>query len=331
LDITDSVIWSKLMTTLIETAAPTDLLRIADLAPSQIEQLLDLAARMKVYSHKWIKALRGQSLACFFEKPSTRTRVSFAAAAYRLGMQPIMLRPDELQLGRGEPVTDTARVLSSYASAIVIRTFAQHTLEEMAEAADVPIINALSNEHHPCQALADLLTLREHFGYLQGLRLAYLGDGNNVAHSLMEAGALLGMHVVVATPEGYQPHADVTAFARTAGAASGGTITIGTDPAMAVAGADVVYTDVWVSMGEEAEQARRLHDLRPYQVNAQLLALARPRVVFMHCLPAHRGQEVTAEVIDGPASIVWQQAANRMPTEQALIYLLVSGNWDVQR
>jgi len=319
------------MTTLIETAAPTDLLRIADLAPSHIKQLLDLAARMKANPYKWTKALRGQSLACFFEKPSTRTRVSFAAAAYRLGMQPIMLRPDELQLGRGEPITDTARVLSSYASAIVIRTFAQHTLEEMAEAATVPIINALSNEHHPCQALADLLTLREHFGYLQGLRLAYLGDGNNVAHSLMEAGALLGMHIIVATPAGYGPHADITTFARTAGEDTGGTITVITDPAAAVAEADVVYTDVWVSMGEEAEQARRLHDLAPYQVTAKLLARARPRAVFMHCLPAHRGQEVTAEVIDGPASIVWQQAANRMPTEQALIYLLVSGNWDVYR
>src|SRR5689334_16035853 len=212
--------------------------------------------------------LRGQSLACFFEKPSTRTRVSFAAAAYRLGMQPIMLRPDELQLGRGEPIADTARVLSSYASAIVIRTFAQHTLEEMAEAASAPIINALSNEHHPCQALADLLTLREHFGYLQGLRLAYLGDGNNVAHSLMEAGALLGMHVVVAAPQGYEPRADIAAFAQSAGEESGGTIAITADPAAAVAGADVVYTDVWVSMGEESEQARRLHELRPYQVDA---------------------------------------------------------------
>jgi ornithine carbamoyltransferase len=316
------------MTTLTEIAAPTDLLRIADLTPAQIEQLLDLAAQMKANPYTWIDTLRGQSLACFFEKPSTRTRVSFAAAAYRLGMQPIMLRPDELQLGRGEPIGDTARVLSSYASAIVIRTFAQHTLEEMAEAANVPIINALSNEHHPCQALADMLTMREHFGHLDGLRLAYLGDGNNVAHSLMEAGALLGMHVVVATPVPYQPHANITAFAQSAGAANGGTITISTDPDAAVGNADIVYTDVWVSMGEEAEHVRRLQDLAPYQVNAQLLAHARPHAVFMHCLPAHRGQEATAEVIDGPASIVWQQAANRMPTEQALIYLLVTGSWD---
>jgi ornithine carbamoyltransferase len=319
------------MTTLTEIAAPTDLLRIADLTPAQIERVLDLAARMKAHPHKWLKALRGESLACFFEKPSTRTRVSFAAAAYRLGMQPIMLRPDELQLGRGEPIADTARVLSSYASAIVIRTFAQHTLEQMAETATVPIINALSNEHHPCQALADLLTLREQFGHLAGLRLAFLGDGNNVAHSLIEAGALLGMDVLVAAPAGFQPHAEITAFAQAAGEASGGTITITTDPVAAVAGADVVYTDVWVSMGEEAEQARRLHDLAPYQVNAQLMEHAQPHAVFMHCLPAHRGQEVAADVIDGPASIVWQQAVNRMPTEQALIYLLVTGYWEAHQ
>ena len=315
------------MTTLYVTSAPTDLLRIADMGAWQIEHLLNVAARMKANPYKWIRALRGQSLACFFEKPSTRTRVSFAAAAYRLGMQPIMLRPDELQLGRGEPIADTARVLSSYASAIVIRTFAQHTLEDMAEAASVPIINALSDEHHPCQALADLLTLHEHFGYLSGLRLAYLGDGNNVANSLIEAGALLGMHVAVAAPQGYAPHADIAAFARSAGELSGGTIEISTDPTAAVAGADVIYTDVWVSMGEETEQADRLRALRPYQVNAKLLERARPRAVFMHCLPAHRGEEVTAAVIDGPASIVWQQAANRLPTEQALIYLLVTGNW----
>jgi ornithine carbamoyltransferase len=316
------------MTTLTERTTATDLLRIADLTPAQVEQLLDLAARMKAKPYTWVKALRGHSLACFFEKPSTRTRVSFAAAAYRLGMLPIMLRPDELQLGRGEPIADTARVLSSYADAIVIRTFAQHTLEEMAAAARVPIINALSNEHHPCQALADLLTLRERFGRLAGLRLAYLGDGNNVAHSLMEAGALAGMHVVVATPEGYQPDPDVAAIARMIATEQGGSITLITDPRTAVVGADAVYTDVWVSMGEEAEQAQRLHNLAPYQINAEIMALARPHAVFMHCLPAHRGQEVTAEVIDGPASVVWEQAANRMPTEQAAVYLFVTGEWE---
>jgi ornithine carbamoyltransferase len=316
------------MTTIAERTTASDLLRIADLTPVQVEQVLDLAARMKAERHQWVNTLRGRSLACFFEKPSTRTRVSFAAAAYRLGMLPIMLRPDELQLGRGEPIADTARVLSSYADAIVIRTFAQHTLEEMAEAASVPIINALSNEHHPCQALADLLTLRERFGRLAGLRLAYLGDGNNVAHSLMEAGALAGMHIVIATPEGYRPHPDVEAITRMIAAEQGGSVALTTDPRAAVVDADAVYTDVWVSMGEEAEQARRLGDLAPYQINAEIMALARPQAVFMHCLPAHRGQEVTAEVIDGPASLVWEQAANRMSTEQAVVYLFVTGEWE---
>jgi ornithine carbamoyltransferase len=316
------------MTTITEPAVAADLLRIADLTPAQFEQLLDLAARMKAQPHRWIDALRGRSLACFFEKPSTRTRVSFAAAAYRLGMLPIMLRPDELQLGRGEPIADTAHVLSSYADAIVIRTFAQHTLEEMAAAASVPIINALSNEHHPCQALADLLTLREHFGQLKGLRLAYLGDGNNVAHSLMEAGALAGMHIRVSTPAGYRPDPEVEAVARRSAGRHGGSITLVANPHAAVAEADAVYTDVWVSMGEEAEQARRLHDLAPYQINDEIMALARPHAIFMHCLPAHRGQEVAAEVIDGPRSVVWQQAANRLPTEQAVIYLFVKGEWE---
>jgi ornithine carbamoyltransferase len=315
------------MTTFTERAVAVDLLRIADLTPIQFERLLDLAARMKAQPYNWVDALRGHSLACFFEKPSTRTRVSFAAAAYRLGMLPIMLRPDELQLGRGEPIADTARVLSSYADAIVIRTFAQHTLEEMAEAASVPIINALSNEHHPCQALADLLTLREHFGRLAGLRLAYLGDGNNVAHSLMEAGALAGMHVVIATPAGYGPQPDVEAIARDIVADHGGSITLTTDPRAAVAGADAVYTDVWVSMGEEAQQAQRLRELAPYQINAEIMTLAQPHTMFMHCLPAHRSQEVTADIIDGPASVVWEQAANRLPTEQAVLYSFVVDEW----
>lgn len=315
------------MLTSTVTSVPTDLLRLSDLTAPQLLAVLDLAEEMRETPRGWFETLRGQSLACFFEKPSTRTRVSFAAAAYRLGMQPIMLRPDELQLGRGEPIADTARVLSSYAAAIVVRTFAQHTLEEMAEAADVPLINALSNEHHPCQALADLLTIRDRFGRLAGLRLAYLGDGNNVAHSLMEAGALAGMHVVVATPPRYRPDAAIEAQTRAVAAEHGGSIETVVDPRAAVADADVVYTDVWVSMGEEAEQQERLRALAPFQVTAELMELAPPHAIFLHCLPAHRGQEVAADVIDGPASLVWRQAANRMPTEQAVIYRLVTGTW----
>ena len=310
------------MTAPATVTMPPDLLRIADLTATQLTALLDLAEEMKDGQAWWTGPGQGTAVACLFDKPSTRTRVSFEAAAHRLGMLPIMLRPDELQLGRGEPLADTARVLSSYTAAIVVRTFGQATLDELAGAASVPVVNALTDDHHPCQALADLLTLRRHYGYLDGLRLAYVGDGNNVAHSLMEAGALAGMHVTVATPPGYGPHADVTAEAMELAATHGGSIRLAHDPRVAVAGADAVYTDVWVSMGEDAERERRLADLRAYQVDGALMRAAAPEAVFMHCLPAHRGLEVAAEVIDGPSSIVWEQAANRLPTEQATLHIL---------
>ena len=225
-----------------------------------------------------------------------------------------MLRPDELQLGRGEPISDTGRVLSTYVDAIAIRTFAQSDVDELAEAAGVPVINALTDLHHPCQALADLLTLRERFGALDGLKLAYVGDANNVLNSLMEAAALVGMELVAATPEGYRPDPAIAGGAQ-----------VVADPAEAVEGAHAVYTDVWVSMGEEAEREQRLNDLRAYQVTQQLMLGARSDAVFMHCLPAHRGQEVAAEVIDGPQSVVFKQAGNRLPTEQALIQTLIEG------
>jgi ornithine carbamoyltransferase len=301
-----------------------DFLRISNLDPQRLNELLDIAegvkgSRPSAYSDRW----RGHSIACFFAKPSTRTRVSFEAAAQRLGALPIMLRPDELQLGRGEPISDTARVLSGYCSAIVIRTFAQQDVEELARHATIPVINALTDEHHPCQALADLLTLRERFGALAGLKLAYVGDGNNVAHSLMEAGALSGMEIVVASPPGYEPDVDVTAAADWHAERSGGSIEITHDPRRAVSGADAVYTDVWVSMGEEDEQRRREQALMDYQVSPDLLKHAKPGAVFMHCLPAHRGAEVTAAAIDGPQSVVFAQAANRMPTEQAVLDALL--------
>jgi ornithine carbamoyltransferase len=307
----------------ITTTTPSDLLRIADLTATQLNALLDVSDEMKNGPTWWTHARNGAAIACLFDKPSTRTRVSFEVAAHRLGMLPIMLRPDELQLGRGEPLADTARVLSSYTAAIVVRTFAQATLEELAAAARVPVVNALTDDHHPCQALADLLTLRRHFGYLEGIRLAYVGDGNNVAHSLMEAGALVGMHVAIATPRGYEPDHDVTMGALALAAEHGGSIQFGHDPHAAVNDADVVYTDTWVSMGEDAERGRRMTDLRAYQVNDALMRAAAPGAVFMHCLPAHRGLEVTAEVIDGPSSIVWEQAANRLPTEQATLHTLI--------
>jgi ornithine carbamoyltransferase len=298
---------------------PTNLLRIADLTPSELSRLLALAAAMKEDPNGWHDALAGTSVACYFSKPSTRTRISFEAAVHRLGGLPIMLRPDELQLGRGEPIADTARVVSSYCSAVVIRTFAQSDIEEMAAAASVPVINALSDDHHPCQALADLLTLRERFGDLRGLPVAYVGDGNNVAHSLIEAATLTGLDLRLACPTGYRPDADIAFRAR-----------ITDDPREAVTGARAVYTDVWVSMGDdEAERKRRMEHLEPYRVTAGLMGLATSDAVFMHCLPAHRGEEVATAVIDGARSAVWQQAANRLPTEQALLYALVSGDWEV--
>lgn len=300
--------------TTIAPPIPSDLLRISDLEASSLVALLDLAAVMKTRPHGFIEALRGDTLVCFFEKPSTRTRVSFAAAAERLGMFPLLIRPDELQLGRGETVEDTARTLSGYAQAIVVRTYSQEVVERLAEAANAPVINALTDEHHPCQALADLMTLREIFAQLEGLRVTYVGSGNNVATSLAEAGALTGMHVVVACPPGYEPSVEGVEIVH--------------DPVEAVAGAHAVYTDVWVSMGEEDEREERLSTLEPYRVDAALISAARADAVFMHCLPAHRGEEVTAEVIDGPQSVVWQQAENRLPTEEALLLALVSRSWE---
>jgi len=315
------------MTSTTAMSTPADLLRIADLVRPQFDQLMSLASQMKARPLKWVKALRGQSLACIYEQPTSPTRVSFATAAYRLGMLPILLGSTDLQMSQGDTIRDTTHVIAGYASAIVVHTLHQHTLDEIAAAAHVPVINGLSDQHHPCQALADLLTLRDRFGWLQGLRLAYLGAGSNIAHSLMEAGALAGMRITVATPERYRPRREVELSAQRIAAETGGSIALVTDPLQAVANADAVYTDVWPSSSDEADIARPLADFAPYQVNAALMAQAKPNAVFMHCLPAHRGEEVTAEVIDGPSSLVWVQAANRVPIEQALIYLLISGRW----
>ncbi len=315
------------MTTL-GTAHTEHLLRISDLRPGELIELLDLAAAMKRRPGAWRTTLRSQSIACYFSKPSTRTRVSLEAAVHRLGALPIMLRPDELQLGRGEPIADTARVLSSYCGAIVVRTFAQAEVDAIAAASTAPVINALTDEHHPCQALADLLTLREHYGQLEGVTLAYIGDGNNVAHSLMEAGALATMDIRIACAPGYEPDPEIVEGAERSARENGGSVRVVYDPHEAVEGAHAVYTDVWVSMGDEAEQERRLAELAHYQVTPQLMAQAADDAVFMHCLPAHRGQEVAAEVIDGPQSLVFEQAANRLPTEQAVIYALTTGEWE---
>ena len=298
----------------MSTMTPTgtsDLLRISDLSEERLSALLDLAAAMKAEPRGWHDALAGESVACYFSKPSTRTRISVEAAVHRLGGLPIMLRPDELQLGRGEPIADTARVMSSYCAAIVIRTFAQSDVEQMAAAATVPVVNALTDDHHPCQALADLLTLRERLGDLRGLPLAYIGDGNNVAHSLIEAAALTGIDLRIACPDDYRPHPEITA-------AAGDAVTVVADPREAVAGARAVYTDVWVSMGQDAEAAERLRAFAAYQVDAALMARS-DDAWFLHCLPARRGEEVSSDVIDGPRSAVWRQAENRMHTARGAL------------
>jgi ornithine carbamoyltransferase len=312
-------------TTKTTASTPTDLLRASDLTAAQQEQLLELAAAMKSDPRGWVDAFRGETLAMLFDKPSTRTRVSLGTAAARLGMTPMPLHQDELQTGRGETIGDTGRALSAYVAAITIRTFTHSSVVELAEAATVPVVNALTDTHHPCQALADLLTLKEHFGSLAGLKVAYVGDGNNVAHSLMEAGALAGMTIAVGAPAAYQPNPQVTASATKLAEENGGAIVVTDDLLEAIDGADAVYTDVWISMGDEAEREERLAALAGYQVNRELMALASKDAIFLHCLPAHRDEEVTADVIDGPSSLVWQQAANRLPTQQALLYTLIAG------
>jgi ornithine carbamoyltransferase len=300
--------------------------RVADLAPQELRDVLELAVAMKAEPGHCADALRGQAVACIFEKPSTRTRVSFAAAIARLGATPVALTPQELQLGRGESIADTARSLSGYVAAIVIRTFAQETVDELARWATVPVVNALSDRHHPCQALADLLTVEEELGDVTRRRLAFVGDGgDNVAHSLLEIGGLSGLDVTIACPPEYAPDDEVLAGARRLAARSGAALEVVHEPELAVERADVVYADVWASMGEESEREARKRVLGPFGVTPELMALAQPDAVFLHCLPAKRGEEVAASVIDGPQSRVWRQSANRLPTEEALLLALTRG------
>lgn len=303
-----------------------DLLRISDLSRTDLDKILRLSSIVSEDPHWYSTLLDGETVITYFAKPSTRTRLSFGSAISHLGGVPEVVGPNELQLGRGETIEDTARVVSRYARAFVIRTYSDEDVRRFAAAATIPVINALTDGHHPCQALADLLTLKQHFGSLEGLRLAYLGDGNNVAHSLIEACALAGIDINVATPPGYECDPDVVAGAEGIARGSGSIVFTTHDPLLAVAGVDAVYTDVWLSMGDsDDERAARAAALRPYQVNEAIMAEASPRAVFMHCLPAHRGDEVTAGVIDGPRSVVLSEAENRMHTAQALLILLTEG------
>ena len=296
-----------------------DFLSIRDFTPQEIKHLLDLAMRVKLHPEHYTEALKGKTLALIFEKPSLRTRVTFDVGIHQLGGFSLYLSPAEINLGKRESVYDVAKNLERMVQGIMIRTFAHQVVDDMAEHACIPIINGLTDYSHPCQAMADYLTMLEIKGKIAGLKIAYVGDGNNVAHSLMFAGAQLGADVWVATPSKYEPKADAIMWARGRGKQTGGTCTVTHDVVEAVAGADVVYTDVWASMGQESEAAARKQIFLPYQVNSALMAHAKDNAIFMHCLPAHRGDEVTNEVIDSRHSVVFQQAENRLHAQKAVL------------
>jgi ornithine carbamoyltransferase len=297
-----------------------DFLKLTDLSKDEITALLNRAIELKAGKDAALCPLIGKNVGLFFEKPSTRTRVSFEAGIYQLGGNAICMTPAELQLGRGETIADTARTLSRYLHAIMMRTFSHDMLETFAAHSSIPVINGLSDLRHPCQALADVMTLLEKKGTLRGLKVAYVGDGNNVCNSLIEAASVLGFSLTVACPEGFEPHAGVLEDAQ---AAAGSEIVVLRDPREAAGMADAVYTDVWVSMGQEKDAAEKKKKFRDYQVNARLLSCAKKDVIVLHCLPAHRGEEISDEVMDGPHSVVFDQAENRMHTQKALLEMLL--------
>ncbi|MEO6712841.1 MAG: ornithine carbamoyltransferase [Mycobacteriales bacterium] len=293
-----------------------------DLSPAELIEVLDLADTFKKDRYAGPRIFEGRAVAVIFEKPSTRTRLSFEIGIAELGGHPVIIDSRSSQLGRGETIEDTARVLSRYASMIVIRTFGQDIIERLAGASDVPVINALTDYAHPCQALADLQTIRERKGVLSGLTMTYLGDGNNVAHSLLLAGALAGMRVRVATPPGYEPIDQVVHRANEIGAQTGGAGVVMNDPIEAATGADILYTDVWASMHQEAEHDSRTALFQGFQLDEQSIEVAADDVLVMHCLPAHRGEEISAGAIDGEHSVVWDQAENRLHAQKALMAFL---------
>ena len=303
-----------------------DLLDVVAMPRQQIEDLLRLARSLKAKQRRGTphRLLTGKTLGLLFQKPSTRTRVSFEAGINQLGGHAMVLLMGDSQLARGESISDTARVLSRYLDGIVIRTYDHAVVQEWAAEAGMPVINGLTDHSHPCQALSDLFTIQELKGRLKGLTLAYIGDGNNVTNSLIEAGAKIGMRVVAGCPAGYQPDQHVIDRARAEAEATGAAIEVIEDPRAAVKDADVVYTDVWISMGQEREQARRLKALAPYQLDRRLLQRAKPDAIVMHCLPAHRGEEITEDVLDGPQSVVIDQAENRLHMQKAILVQLLT-------
>jgi ornithine carbamoyltransferase len=302
-----------------------DFTRMAAWSPEDIKTVLDLADELKELQRKREdhRLLPGRTLGMIFQKPSTRTRVSFEVGINQLGGHGLYLRADDLQLGRGETIKDTATVLSRYLDAIMIRTFSQDDVEQLAEHASVPVINGLTDSAHPCQALGDLMTIRERLGRLSGVRVAYLGDGNNVCASLMLGASKFGMRFTAATPPGYEPEENVVKSARRSAVQSGGTVELTRDPRDAAKGADVLYTDVWTSMGQDAERERRLKDLAGFGIGQELLELAGNDAIVLHCLPAHYGEEITEEVLYGPQSAVWDEAENRLHAQKALLALIV--------
>jgi ornithine carbamoyltransferase len=301
-------------------------LHIADYTPKELQYLLDLAVQLKKERARGGNkpVLKGKVLGMVFQKPSLRTRVSFDMAMRRLGGDALYLSPNEIGLGGRESVADVARVLSGYVDAIMARTFAHQHILDLARWASVPVINGLSDYNHPCQALADALTIQEHKGKLKGLRVSYIGDGFNVANSLLHICAKLGAHFTISSPKGYELTPEVVRLGQEFAAASGSRLTLLNDPRAAAKGADVIYTDTWTSMGQEAEAAKRREAFHGYQVNAEMLALARPDAIVMHCLPAHRGEEITDEVMDGPQSVVFSEAENRMHAQKAILVHLLA-------
>jgi ornithine carbamoyltransferase len=309
------------MATVSDSLKGRSFTRVADWSRDELLEVLDLADELKRLqaAREEHHLLPGRTLGMIFQKPSTRTRVSFEVGIYQLGGTALYLSAGDLQLGRGETIKDTAVVLSRYLDAIMIRTFAQSDVEELAAHASIPVINGLTDSSHPCQALADVMTIRERFGGFDGIKVVYLGDGNNVCASLTVACAKLGMDFVAATPPEYRPPDEAVAIAQ----AEGRSLELIQDPVAAVEGADVLYTDVWTSMGQEEEGERRLKDLAGYGIDQELLARADPRAIVMHCLPAHYGEEITEDVLYGPQSAVWDQAENRLHAQKALMALVI--------
>ena len=301
----------------------TSLLDLTEWSPQDFQRILDLGIEMKAHPEKFNQSLVGKTLAMIFEKNSTRTRVSFESGMYQLGGHAIVMYSENTQMGRGEPIKDTAKVLSGYVDGIMIRTFSDEMVKELSEEGSIPVINGLTDLHHPCQIVADFMTIQEHKGSLKGVKLVYVGDGNNMAHSFMIGGALRGMEIVIVTPAEYGPNEEIVSQAKALAEKNQGSINLSQDPHKSIVGADVVVTDVWASMGSESEQVIRMEVFKDYQVNQTLVEKAADDFIFLHCLPAHREEEVSSEVIDGPHSVIYQEAENRLHGQKAILHQLL--------